>query len=241
MKMVQREVELLLSIILSDRPVKTTMIALGFVVLAIIALYIATFGQPASSLGATIHHAIGLSRDRSMGEIVNYGLAFLASVLFFLVFIESRSIMVLSLSILMAFVWFDDAGRYHERFGGFLSREFNLPALPATRQQDTGELIAWAIAGIILALFFLSSLARRRPGDLCALALVSVGFVSLVLFGVFADMLHTAAPPAFDFIIGVIEDGGEMVAITCIAGIALGLARNHHSYQDLLSSTEQKE
>jgi hypothetical protein len=230
MNVMKLETRLLLRAILSDRPVIATMTVLGSVVCAFIGLFVATHGQPDQSFWFAVHSEIGLSRDRSMGEILNYGLAFLASVLFFLVFIESRSPMFFFFSILMAFIWFDDSASYHERFGRFLDRTISLPALPGTRQQDTGELIAWAIAGSILACFLLPSLLRRRPGDLGALVLVTSGFAALIFFGMLADMVHIAAPPELDFEIGVIEDGGEMLAITFIAGVALGLVRNYQSY-----------
>jgi hypothetical protein len=230
MSVTRFEADLLLRTILSDRPVKATLFALGFVVFLVIGLYVATVGQPESSVGAAIHFEIGLSRDRSMGEIVSYGMAFLAAILFFMVFVESRSPMFLSLSSLMAFIWFDDSARYHERLGRLLSQSFELPAFPGTRQQDTDELIAWAIAGSILACLFLFSLSRRRSGDLGALGLVMVGFGVLVLFGIVTDIVHIAAPRGFDFLIGVIKDGGEMLAIAFIAGIALGLGRNYGSY-----------
>ena len=234
------EGNLLLRTILSDRPVKIAIIVLGLLIFSMVVLYVATAGHPVSSLSFNVHRLIGLSKDRSLGEILNYGQAFLASFLFFVIFLESRSLMFLSLSVLMAFIWFDDAAKYHERFGGILVEKFDLPVFGALRAQDTGELIAWAIAGIIFICFFWVSLLRPRPGDLGAFTLVSVGFLALILFGIIVDMVHIAAPQDLNFIIGVIEDGGEMLAITSIAAVALGCVRNYEAYCQALASAANR-
>jgi hypothetical protein len=212
-----------------------TTLALGFSVLVVVGLYAATASQPDSEIAAKIAHEIGLSRDRSMGEIVIYGMAFMASALFFLASVENRSLMLFFLSTLMAFVWFDDSAGYHERFGRYLVEVSDLPRFPRLRPQDTGELIAWALAGLVLTPVFLLSLLRRRPGDLGLLALFSAGFGVLALCGIVTDLLHMAAPQRFNLFFAVIEDGGEMFAIALISGLALGLARNGREYYSSLA------
>ncbi len=246
MKALISEARLLFGLIAVDRPVRVTATALGITVLCVVGVYAATsdqaiglyadaVGQSISQIAARIHDAIGLSRDRSPGEIFNYGLAFVAATLFFLTFIENRSLMLFFLSALMAFVWFDDAMQYHERFGDVLAEQIGLPALPGLRQVDTGEMIAWAVAGLLLGSLLLLSLMRRRDGDLGPLALVSLGFGVLVFCGIFADMVHIAAPPQFGLFLEVIEDGGEMLAMTYMCWIALGFSRNGKMYYDAVA------
>lgn len=222
----------LIRLTVADRPVSITAVALGAGVLFVVVLYGATFGASEGGLASRIHHEIGLSRDRSMGEIFNYGMAFLASVLFFLAFIEIRSPMLLFLSALMGFIWFDDASSYHERFGGWLVANFNLNALPGLRPQDTGEITAWAIAALALLALLLFALHRRRTGDLGILALVMVGFFLLVMCGIVADLLHIAAPGRYNLVLNIVEDGGEMLAVAYLASLALSIARNAVNYYD---------
>lgn len=193
-------------------------------------------GDPDWPILEKIHEDINLGQDRSLGEIVNYGVAFLASVLFLLAFIENRSIMLLLFSTLMLFVWFDDAASYHERFGEFLSETTDLPILPRLKPHDTGEVLAWALAGLLFLPLFLLALFKRRPGDLGALAIVSFGFGLLVACGVLADLIHAAVPPPLGPIFSIVEDGGEMLAIVWIAGVALCLTRNGRKYYKALQS-----
>lgn len=155
----------------------------------------------------------------------------MSAALFFLAFVELRSRMFLFAALLMAFIWFDDSAQYHERVGAALVSKHDLPALFGTRPQDFGEFLAWGFAGAILAVSLLLALARRGPGDLGALALLSLCFGLLVLFGMVADFAHVAASPDLDLLLLVVEDGGEMVAIALISGISLGLARNGEAYR----------
>ena len=150
--------------------------------------------------------------------------------LFFLSFVENRRPILLFLAILMAFIWIDDAFRYHEVFGRHLRAWFDLPVLPGLREQDTGEIVAWAIAGFFLFPLLLYGLLSRQPGDLGVLALIAVGFGVLVVCGIFMDLLHIAVTSDFDLAVGVIEDGGEMLAIAYMASVSIGLSRNGERY-----------
>jgi hypothetical protein len=102
------------------------------------------------------------------------------------------------------------------------------------RPQDTGEVIAWLFAGLVLGLVLLVSFLGRKPGDLGVLALVSTGFGLLVFCGIFVDMVHIAVPARFKSIIALIEDGGEMLAVVFITVISIALSRNGQAYYDAL-------
>ena len=62
------------------------------------------------------------------------------------VFLEHRSRVPLALSSLLLFIFFDDAAEYHERLGEYLVQALDLGALAGLRDQDMGELTAWALA-----------------------------------------------------------------------------------------------
>jgi hypothetical protein len=233
---IQEEAAFLLSAMAGDVPVKITALALGLAVLVIIGIYAVAAWQGGSEFADTVARNIGLSQDGSISEVANYGLAFTASVLLFLASVENRSRMLLFLSVLMAYAWVDDASSYHERFGLFLAEEYNVPAFLGLRQQDTGEVIAWLLAASVLGLLLVFSLYRPRPGDLGALALVSAGFGLLILCGIVVDLIHIIVPPHLDLVFSIIEDGGEMVAMAYIAGVALGLSRNGRSYYEALAT-----
>lgn len=247
MKILKQEAWLLFKFLSNDRPALITVLFLGIGVVFVVVLHVLTSihaisflsmitGETDWDLITKLHYDINLSRDRSLGEIVGYGIAFLASTMFLLAFFDIRSPILLFFSALMAFVWFDDAAGYHERFGRLLVGAFDLQAAPGLRPQDTGEVLAWSLAGLMLLVLLLLSLVRRRPGDIGALAFVSCGFGLLVVCGVLADLAHVAVPAPFGSIFSIIEDGGEMVAIVWIAGVALGLARSGRNYYEAARS-----
>jgi hypothetical protein len=228
----------LLRILRRDRPAAVTSAALVLGVLCLIVIYAgAGLFADRSSIAAVVVREIDLSEDRSMGEIVNYGLAFLAATLFFLTFVALRSPMFLFASLLMAFIWFDDAAGYHERVGDMLASTLDLPSVAGLRPQDLGEVMAWSAAGVCLGLLLIWSIVHRSPGDMGALALLSLCFGALVCFGIVLDLVHVVAPAEFDARLGIIEDGGEMLAVAMIAGMSLGLSRNAEAYRAASAGT----
>ncbi len=124
----------------------------------------------------------------------------------------------------------DDALQIHERGGAWVVRELGLPGAFGLRDQDMGELLVSGGAGIVL--FGAIALLHRRSGDDAKHAsrdlLLLTGL--LVLFGVGFDMLHQLVNDTFlraAFV--VLEDGGELIAVSLLAAYAfrLHLAGGH--------------
>jgi len=196
----------------------------------IIATYAIAGAFSHTLLGSQLSFAIGLERDRSMSEILTYGFSFSAALLFLLAAIEHRSRALLFLAVLMLFIWFDDSANYHEKFGRWISYAVALPVLPNSKEQGTGEIIAWIIASVPLGLGLLYVLRARDYGDLGVLGLVSGFFATLIVCGVFVDALHMMMGSTLRTFFIVVEDGGEMVALAGIAGVAIGLTRTGGTY-----------
>lgn len=225
-----REAAVLYRIIINDRPVLVTFAVLVAITLCLILAYgIGGLFRERSAFAEFLFEEIALTKDRSMGEIFNYGLSFLSASLFFVTFVALRSLMFLFSSLLMAFIWFDDSARYHERLGHKLADRLDLPAVANVRPQEVGELLAWGVAGVVLALLLVLAVVRRGPGDLGALFLLSVCFGLLVVFGLLADIV--GAPEGHRRLFGLMEDGGEMLAIVLVTGMSLGLVRNAEAYR----------
>jgi len=231
-----QETGLLASTILENSLVRQISLGLFSAIFTLITAYAIAGVFSDTPLGTQVLYSIGLGRDRSMSEIVNYGLAFSAALLFLLASMEHRSRALLFLAVLMLFVWFDDSANYHEKVGNWIASAFTLPLLPNSREQDTAELLAWACAGVPLGLGLLVSLHRRDRGDLGVLGLVGVFFSLLVAFGVVVDAFHRmGGPDMYQFFV-VIEDGGEMLAITGILCVAIGLNRAGTTYFERASN-----
>lgn len=234
LNMIRLEITDFLHCIKNDRVTVTAGATLLVLIAAIVLSYsISSAASQKSELAATIAYELGLSREGSFSEQVNQGIAFFASAMFFLAFLEYRSWNLLSLAALLAFIWFDDAARYHERIGGFLVSKFEFAAVLGLRPQDTGELLAWSLAAAALSALFILSYWRRRPGDWGILMSVLAAFLLLVFFGVVIDFLHILVPPNVELLVGVLEDGGEMLAVALIAICSIGVVRNADAYFEI--------
>ena len=117
MSNIKKEFLLVWRVMNIDSAVRHTFFILIFLVFLIIATYGLSAFLQESILFLALKNTIGLSLDRSLAEIINYGFAFLSSVLFFIAFLETRSLILLTASIFMGFVWFDDSMSYHEKVG----------------------------------------------------------------------------------------------------------------------------
>jgi len=186
-----------------------------------------------------LHHNFNLGLDSSVAEKFNHGLAFLAAFFLLIARLQVRSRALVFLTVLYGAIWFDDSARYHERAGEKLGRALDLPYRFGLGPQEYGELLAWAILGVILALVFLWSWAGRRGGDGGVIAPFFLCFVLLALCGIGADMLHNVMPPYLDLLMQVIEDGGEMIAVTLSAALAFGVYRNVNAYFDAMSEPSE--
>ena len=209
------------------------------VTVAIVAIFaVSGIWDPQSRIAHVFHHNLDPSRDEGMAERFNHGMSFLAAFLLLMAYAQVRARVFLFLTALYGFIWFDDSAQYHERVGEKLGQALDLPVAFGLGPQEYGELLAWAIAGLVMLLVFLWFWSGRRPGDAGIILPFFLCFVLLVLCGVVADMLHVFMPARFNTLMTVLEDGGEMVAIAAGAGLALGVSRNAVAYYDGVDGTE---
>lgn len=203
-----------------------TALAVGFIVLHGVALTGKTLGYTADWLTASEYR---LNADRSYSEMFLYALELSCVLLLFQAFWLSRQRLYLAWSAVFAFIFLDDAFAVHERVGKKLVSWFDLPGLPGLREQDTGELIVWGGAGIVLLSFAYREMKLSSAEAFGFCSLIALCFTTLVGFAVGLDMLHVVAgswPQWAKSIVGVAEDGGEVLAIVAAWTCAL-LVRRH--------------
>jgi hypothetical protein len=121
-------------------------------------------------------------------------------------------------ALVFTYFLFDDALRLHEIVGDFIERNLDLSPPFGLRLQDIGELVVSASVGMILLSFVTLAYLngeeafKKMSQDMLLLIL------ALVFFGVGVDMAHVAIKLGWKvrFVLGVIEDGGEMVIASLI-------------------------
>ena len=159
-----------------------------------------------------------LGRDGGYPELYQY-LKFLW-IIILLIFVSLRNASLLYVAWAAVFAYFllDDSFQIHERVGRYIAANLSLVPTLGLRLQDYGELAVSAAAGIILFLPLVwayrkgSRMFRKISQDFALL--ISI----LIFFGVVVDMAHIAIRlgRTVDFVLGVIEDGGEMLSVSLI-------------------------
>ncbi len=159
-----------------------------------------------------------LTQDESFAEIFQY-LKYLSVIIMigYLMYVE-KAYAYISWVLLFIFFLLDDSLSLHESMGEVLVKEFNFKPMFGLRAVDFGELTFVAIVGMAILLSFVLAyfkgnlIFKKRTIDLFIL------LAFMIFFGVGFDMLHEILGENLKvgFVIGLIEDGGEMVVMTLI-------------------------
>ena len=156
-----------------------------------------------------------IERNSGYAEIYQYIKEFWIVVLLFITALKRSHIIYFSWSLLFMYLLLDDSLQIHEKFGHYLVNYFDFQPMFHLQAQDLGELSVSMFFGFLLftfigvSYFFGSHIAKKISKHLFILVM------SLAFFGVFVDMLHAAIPWGKS-ILGLIEDGGEMLIMSII-------------------------
>ena len=159
-----------------------------------------------------------VARERGYPEIYQYIKFFWIIVLLFNLSLKNRSLHYIPWVLLFTYFLVDDSMKIHELAGDSIKAHFNFTPYFGLRMQDYGELAITATAGIFL--FLPLVWAYRKGTQIFKNISLDIGLLVLVLvfFGVVIDMMHQAVHLGYSvyFIIGFVEDGGEMLAVSLI-------------------------
>jgi len=177
-------------------------------------------------LAHVITESMGYSETRSFNLGYDGGFPELFQYLKFLIIVVSLAFLTFGHKKHSYIPWFilffmlgiDDALGIHERFGWQFANRLGLDPAFGLRAIDLGELTYFLIVGMlflsVLAVFYLrgSTHFKRTCWDILLL------FGPLVFFGVGIDMLHSyfESQPIAESILLVLEDGGEMIALSLL-------------------------
>ena len=135
----------------------------------------------------------------------------------------------LAWSALFAFLFVDDAFRFHERMGVWLAGLPGIGALAAAidvRAVDIAELVSVApILGLIL-LTIVVQYWRERPPIKRSVSVLVMLFVTLLFFGGVMDIIDRVAvtrAAGLVQILSLIEDGGEMLTMSAMFAYSAAL------------------
>lgn len=128
----------------------------------------------------------------------------------------------LSWSAVFAYIAADDLLMVHEKMGQRIAEALGYPAKFGLRHVDFGEITVFALAGAVLlpllvvAYIWGGAYFRRFTRRLFALLMVFAFFAGVV------DMIHIMIThPTANELVGIIEDGGELLVMTAMVGYVL--------------------
>ena len=161
-------------------------------------------------------------------EIFNYLQLAVLAWLMLHVFVRTRQAIYASLGAVFLLALGEDALQLHERVGGYAA-SIDLPTPSFLGADHFGEVLHWLIVGAlsVAALvygFVASSAEDRKIGAIFVLLSFMLGFFAAVV-----DAAHVVLLGKFfasDFVLGIAEDGGEMLMIAFALSAAVLLYRH---------------
>lgn len=160
---------------------------------------------------------LSISMDGGFAEMWQYVKEFGISAMFLILFLHNRKLVYLGWSVLFLYLLLDDSIQIHETGGAFLVNVLHMPHLFGIGPQSYGELLIVAVAGLIFLPSVLIGYYRADRQTRSIVHHIVVLFAALVFCGVitdFFDMFATYRP--LRNVLVVLEDGGEMIVMTCI-------------------------
>lgn len=171
--------------------------------------------------GGLLHDVrFAVTTERGYGEWFQYFQTAIVVALLVLAGARRKTAAAFAWAGLFAYLLLDDAFALHESVGVFAASVLPLPSIGSIQPEQAGELLFYAAVGLL----FVGALAVFQRGDPASRALtvaLAPAFAVLVFFGAVVDMIHSLIRDrAHRYAAGVIEDGGELLAMSLLVAIA---------------------
>lgn len=165
-----------------------------------------------------------IEQDRGYAEVFQYVKTFWVVIMLATLAWRTREPVYIAWMSLYAYLLFDDALFIHEGGGAAIAARLGYEGALGLRAVDFGELTVEAVSGFaflaFIAVGYLRSARDARNASIDLALLLGL----LVYFGVLIDMLHVVARHGpGNVIFAVVEDGGEMIAMSLTCWYAMGL------------------
>jgi hypothetical protein len=178
-----------------------------FIILHIIHTYTAYLGGSSFSI----------EKDRGYSEVFQYIKEYWIVLLLLYSAIKKRNLLYLSWSALFGYLLLDDSFQIHENLGHKASIYFDFSPILGLRSEDFGEL---TVSAFFFLCFFLTigvTYYLSESNDKTTCRHLFLLLLTLVFFGVVVDMIHQMVFSSVLYsILGILEDGGEMLVMSVI-------------------------
>ncbi len=171
-----------------------------------------------------------LSREHGPAELFQYAKMLWIAGMLALLWSRTQVQVYAAWALLFAYALCDDALQLHERGGRLLASGHGPELVFGVEAKDLGELAVWGFFGAVFFGLIVLAYLRSGPEGRRASHRLALLFAVLLFFGLALDMLHTATDPyqtesVIKRVVGILEDGGEMVTMSLIVWYVLRLLR----------------
>lgn len=184
--------------------------------------------------GAYVASIWRVETDRGIPELFGYVKELSAAAALYGCFRHGREVAYAGWSLAFLSVFLDDALQLHEVFGRLLLAHGELPAVFSVDAKLYSESVFWLLVGLPLGVW-LGRLYIIEPSTRHLSRRLFVLFVFLLAFAGIADGVHAygdTLTPESRFgaeLLTLLEDGGEMIALSCLTAYVLVFARSRFS------------
>ena len=216
-----------------------TALALDALFIALHALYTYTELCPEALVAC---QRLKITRDRGYAEYFQYAKELVIVGALGLLASRKRSLLYGTWAVVFCYVLLDDAFWIHERWGLWLSLNFDFPLVLGLRTRDLGEFIVSAFFGSVFLIVGLVAYRRgTREAKRVSLLLVAM-ICGLVLFGIAVDLMHQmVTQEALYAVLSMVEDGGEHVVMSLILWLSILLVEREFTPKVSLAGSLKQE
>lgn len=170
-----------------------------------------------------------ISRDRGYPELYQYVKEATIVVVMVTLAVRYRGLLYGAWAVVFAYFLVDDSAEVHERLGDAVVESLSLDGVLAIDGRDLAQVMVSAAAGLVLLVLVVAAYRRDRSPARGLTGWLAVLVLGLAFFGVVTDVID-----AID-VLGITEDGGEMVMMSLMLATVL-----HHrrSLAELPATTE---
>ena len=161
---------------------------------------------------------LNIGRDWSAGEVFGYIKWIMLAFAFLTAYVREKAAIFLALFVVTLILLADDSLQIHETFGPFVVESIGLQNVMGVKAYTIGPMVVWGVLGVFVVSFTwmgwrTAPIALRRK-----LYPVFGFFLAIVFFAVGIDAIHELIdfPKVMKGVMGVFEDGGEMIVMTAL-------------------------
>lgn len=182
-----------------------------------------------------------LETDRGFAEMFQYVKIYWIAMMLGVLWWRTRETVYCAWTALFLYLLADDSLEIHERGGHAITQRWNFQDAMGFKAQDFGELTTSAIVGFVFLAIILFAYSRSARDARNASRNLAFYLGVVVFFGIAMDMLHSVVDHAHGgWLLGVVEDGGEMFAVSIVCWYVLNLVERrgnaHVSLRQLIGS-----